>query len=317
MDDYFLAIEVRQGFIARGDVLDAGLDDRFIRRMLSSKVWTKVRKGAYCHTHTWQALDELERHRRLARAVLHSHGDVVALSKVSGLLMRAGCDVWGVDLSRVHVTRRDSRSGSIERDVVHHEGLLTDDDVELIDGLLVTKEERCVVETLGSIGVEQGLVVSDSSIRAGRVTHDKLAETLERLRPWRGSRTIDLVLRLADGRAESVGESRSRFLCWSQGLPRPEVQFHVFDHDGVLIGISDLAWPKHRMLFEFDGRVKYGRLLRPGQEPGDAVFLEKLREDALRRATGWAMERATWADLSRPVETARRTRRRMSADDTG
>ncbi len=69
-------------------------------------------------------------------------------------------------------------------------------------------------------------------------------------------------------------------------------------------------------MFEFDGRVKYGRLLQPGQEPGDAVFQEKLREDALRRATGWAMERATWHDLSRPVDLARRTRRRMRTDDS-
>ena len=70
------------------------------------------------------------------------------------------------------------------------------------------------------------------------------------------------------------------------------------------------------MLFEFDGRVKYGRLLKPGEDPGDAVFKEKLREDALRRATGWAVERATWRDLSHPVDLARRTRRRMRTDDS-
>ncbi len=37
---------------------------------------------------------------------------------------------------------------------------------------------------------------------------------------------------------------------------------------------------------EFDGRIKYGRLLRPGQEAGDAVFEEKRREDAIRDE-GW------------------------------
>jgi len=315
MDTYFLAIEARQGFVARGDVLAAGFDDRFIRRQLSSGAWTRVRKGAYCSTHTWQDLDALERHRRLARAVLHAHGDAVALSKASGLLFHPGCDVWGVDLSRVHVTRRDGRSGSIERDVVHHEGVIGDDDVEVVDGLLVMKESRCVIETIATAGVEPGLVVADSALRAARVDADALAATLDSLRPCRGSRTVDLVLRLADGRAESVGESRARFLYWSQGLPRPEVQFSVFDRDGRLLGVSDLAWPLQRLLFEFDGRIKYGRLLEPGQEPGDAVFKEKLREDALRRATGWSMERITWADLSRPVETARRTRRRMTTDD--
>jgi hypothetical protein len=121
MDQVLLSIESRRGFIARADVLSLGLDDRYIRRQLASRNWTRVRNGAYCSTSLWQALDDVERHRRLARAVLHAHGDAVALSKVSGLLMRPGCEVWGVDLRRVHVTRRDGRSGSVERDVVHHE----------------------------------------------------------------------------------------------------------------------------------------------------------------------------------------------------
>lgn len=315
MDAYFLALETRQGFIARADVLALSLDDRFIRRQLSSGVWTRVRKGAYCYTQNWQQLDAVERHRRLSRAVLHSHGNAVVLSKVSGLLARSGCEVWGIDLTRVHVTRRDARSGSIERDVVHHEGVISDDDIEVVDGLLVMKEPRCVIETIATAGVERGLVVADSALHGARVDADELGATLEMLRPCTGSRTVDLVLRFADGRAESVGESRARFLYWSQGLPRPEVQFSVFDNQGQLVGICDLAWPRHRLLFEFDGKIKYGRLLKPGQEPGDVVFQEKLREDALRRATGWALERATWADLSRPVETARRTRQRMATDD--
>ena len=135
----------------------------------SSKAWTRVRKGAYCFTFTWQTLDDVERHRRLARAVLHSHGDAVVLSKVSGLLMRPGCDVWNIDLSRVHVTRRDGRSGSIERDVVHHEGALAEDDIEVVDGLLVMRESRCVVETIATAGVEPGLVVADAALHSGRV----------------------------------------------------------------------------------------------------------------------------------------------------
>ncbi len=69
-----------------------------------------------------------------------------------------------------------------------------------------------------------------------------------------------------------------------------------------------MVWPEHGLLGEFDGRVKYGRLLRPGEEPGDAVFREKRREDELRRLTGFAMVRLVWADLHRPRETAARIR---------
>lgn len=314
MDEYFAALETGQGFIARRDVVAVGLDDRFIRTMLRTGTWTRVRKGAYCPTVVWVNLDANERHRRLARAVLHSHGDAVVLSRVSGLLMRGGCDVWRIDLSRVHVTRRDGRSGSVERDVVHHEGPITDDDIEIVDGLPVLKEARCVIETIARAGVERGMVVADSALHAGRVDEDDLNEAHARVSRRQGNRTVDLTLRLADGRAESVGESRARYVYWSQGLPRPEVQYHVYDRDGMLVGITDLAWPRRGLLFEFDGKVKYGRLLKPGQEPGDVVFEEKRREDALRRTTGFSVERATWQELSNPALMARRARQRMTGD---
>ena len=312
MDDYFAALEAQQGFIARSDVLAGGEDDRFIRRHIASGTWRRVRNGAYCLTPTWDHADAVDRHLRRARAVAHSHGDAVVLSHVTSLLTRPGCDVWGIDLGRVHVTRRDGRAGSVERDVVHHEGGVVDDDIEVVDGPLVMREARGAVDALSVNRLEPGLVLIDGVIRAGRVQTGELDLRHLATRHHQGSRTVDMALRLADGRSESVGESRARYLYWSQGLPRPEVQYVVRDRDGRLVGTTDLAWPELGLLFEFDGRVKYGRLLRPGQDPGDAVFAEKLREDALRRATGFAVERITWADLSRPAATARRARERMS-----
>ena len=64
------------------------------------------------------------------------------------------------------------------------------------------------------------------------------------------------------------------------------------------------------MLGEFDGQVKYGRLLRPGQAPGDAVFDEKRREDALRDE-GWGMIRWVWDELGRPPALVARWRRAL------
>jgi hypothetical protein len=58
------------------------------------------------------------------------------------------------------------------------------------------------------------------------------------------------------------------------------------------------------VLGEFDGRVEYGRLLRPGQAPGDAVFEEKRREDALRDER-WGMVRWVWDELGSSALVAR------------
>jgi hypothetical protein len=313
MDDVFAALEATEGFIARRDLLALGLDDRFIRMMLKARQWTRVRPGAYASTRRWEALSSTERHRVLCRAVLKAHGDGVVLSHVSGLLQYPGCNVWGVDLDRVHVTRRDGRSGGLERDVVHHEGKVSDTDVVMIGGLPVLCEDRCLVEAISVAGLEPGLVMADSCFHQRRVSPQQAEERHLSSRRL-GRRTVDLVLRLADGRAESPGETRSRYVFWSQGLPKPEVQFEVHDRSGLLVGVCDLAWPLLAMLFEFDGRIKYGRLLKPGEEPGDAVFREKKREDLLRRVTGFAMERATWVDLANPRELARRTRERFGGD---
>ncbi len=71
-------------------------------------------------------------------------------------------------------------------------------------------------------------------------------------------------------------------------------------------GTCDWGWPEHRLLGEFDGKVKYGRLLEPGQDPGEVVFAEKHREDVLREITGIGMVRLIWSDYDRPRLTAAR-----------
>jgi hypothetical protein len=76
------------------------------------------------------------------------------------------------------------------------------------------------------------------------------------------------------------------------GLPPPVPQWEVTDDGGPLVGRVDFGWPELRTVGEFDGRQKYGRLLRDGQSAADAVYDEKLREDALR-AEGLSVVRWT------------------------
>jgi hypothetical protein len=106
---------------------------------------------------------------------------------------------------------------------------------------------------------------------------------------------LHIPVRMADGRSGSIGESRGTWAFFSLGMPAPVLQFEVRDANGELIGIADWAWPRHGVLGEFDGLVKYGRLLRPDEEPGDAVFREKRREDLLREHTRFAILRLIWS----------------------
>ena len=314
MDEVFTAIAADGGYITRSDVLSMGQDDRFIRRQLHAGTWHRVRPGAYSLTATWTGLDAAERHRVLTRATMRSLGDGYVLSHQTGLLFHPGCDVWGVDLDRVHVTRRGGGSGGIEAGVVQHTGVCRDNDVVEVDGLLVMDPARCVVETSMLSRVEAGLVSADSAVHHKVVSKQGIDEALARAPRWKGRRKADLVARLTDGRSESVGETRARYLCWTQGLPAPELQYPVHDpFSGRVLGVCDFCWPQHRLLGEFDGRPKYGRLLKPGDDAAEVVFREKEREDALRMATGFAMWRVTWSGLYAPQLSARRARLLMSA----
>lgn len=58
-----------------------------------------------------------------------------------------------------------------------------------------------------------------------------------------------------------------------------------------------------RVLVEFDGAVKY--------VDRAALFEEKQREDALRRA-GWIVVRVVWSDLAEPARLRRRLRNALA-----
>jgi len=165
---------------------------------------------------------------------------------------------------------------------------------------------------------EHSLVVVEGLIHSGATTIDLLADRYaENMEHWPNSLATDLVLGLADGRTESVGETRSRYLFWSQHLPMPEPQYEVRTAAGHLLGTTDFAWPAYKLFAEFDGRVKYQRYLREGETVIDAVLREKRREQAILEETGWRMIRLVWADLYRPQATATRIRRLMQMPAAG
>ena len=301
------------GYFTRPEALRAGLDDKAIRRALKARLWKHIRWGVYTFTDLWDEQEETERHLAAARSVVRKLGSSVALSHVSAALDH-GITVWGADLSTVHVTRLDGGAGRTEAGVQHHEGFCVDSDVMERDGYLATTPVRAALETAGLLPAEAAVASLDSGLHLNRFSSEELDETFRLMQHWPDTLHLQFAVRFADGRAASVGESRSRYLCYAHGLPAPELQFSVYDERGDRAGITDMAWREHRLLGEFDGKVKYGRLLKPGETPGDAVFREKRREDNLRRLTNFSMVRITWADLYRGPQTAARIRGLMRRD---
>ncbi len=178
----------------------------------------------------------------------------------------------------------------------------------LVDEVLVTNITRTVVDVARTASFESAVVMADHALRTGGTSRTALEECLGLMGSVPGSRAAARVVAFADPLSESVGESRSRVLMRRLRMPTPDLQVRVLRRDGSVIGRCDFGWRDRRTLGEFDGRVKYGRLLRPGQTPGDAVFEEKRREDELRDHR-WQVARWTWFDLDHPPTVEQRIRR--------
>lgn len=294
------------GIVLRKDAIAAGYNDRVIARLRDDGTWHRVRHGAYVDGEVWRSASASERRKITARAVLRTAQCHSFLSHQTGAEM-LGADVWELP-DTVHLTRVDARGGRSEAGVTQHRGELRVGDTTVRAGIPITSGTRCALDVTTQADVEHSLVVVNSLLHLGETTKPLLIQALAAREFWPGTLHSDLVVRLADGRAESVGESRTSYLLWSQGIPSPVMQLDVYGRDGVLIGRLDFAWPELGVWLEFDGRAKYQQYRRPGESIADAVAREKRREDLIRELTGWRCIRITWADLFDPVGTAARIR---------
>ena len=297
----------RGRIMLRKQLLEEGYDDRAIAQRVRAGEWVKVRHGAYTDAATWNALDEAGRHALTARAVVVQSRTKVVVSHVSALPY-FDAPTWGTDLELVHVTRKDGKCGRSEAGVCQHRGAILEEDVVVRDGLEVMSPTRTALEVTTVTSVEAAVCIVSHLLHAGLTTMQQLRARYELMRQWPATLATDLVLRLSDGRFESIGESRTYYLCFREGLPMPEPQYKIFDEAGNLVARVDFAWPELGVFLEFDGKIKYEKLLKDGERPSDVVLAEKKREELICRLTGWTCIRITWADLVDPVRTAARIR---------
>lgn len=290
----------------RRDLLAAGYTADEVRQRLRGGELVPIRRGAY----TARAVDGPARHALRARAAAAALADDMVISHASAAVLH-GLPTWGLALDRVHATRPQRAGGRRGRQTHVHVAPLDPDEVVILDGVAVTAPARTAVDVARSAGFEPAVVLADRALHTGLVTPAQLADAVTRATGRPGAPAARRVVTFADRRSETVGESRSRVAIAAAGLPAPVLQWEVRGADGTWLGRTDFGWPGRRVVGEFDGRQKYGELVRPGQEPGDVVFAEKVREDALRDA-GYRVVRWIWSDLDHFAPVAARLRRLLA-----
>jgi hypothetical protein len=292
----------------RRELLAAGWNDRAIRAALRHGSLARVRHGAYVNGAVWRAMPKEAQYAVRCRAAYRQARADVVLSHTSALPF-LGVPMWGIDLDDVHLTREDNRGGRREAGVCQHRGRILDADVVTAHGVKVTSPTRAALEATTVVGPEPALAVVNFLLHTGVTTIELLRERYEReLDHWPNTLKTNLVMKLADPRIESVGETRVLWLLDQAGWPLPEPQHEVRDNSGRVFARLDFAWPELGVWLEFDGRVKYEKLLAAGESVTDVVLREKKREETITALTGWRCVRITWDDLADPARLLQRIR---------
>jgi hypothetical protein len=285
-----------RGFFSRAEAIDCGETDRTLAAARRAGLIVRLRRGMYAPADVYNAGDDAGKHLLHARAALAAQYGNVALTGPSAAALH-GFALYDQDLTVVHLLRLDRgcshRAAKINHHVVTQE---IQNDLGVYDGVVAINPARSVWEVACRSSLEGGVVTADSALRHDPQLRDAIERLQERFAYFPGSRRARLAVELADPRADSPGESVTRVQFHRYGIPMPVLQYHVVDRYGSLVGISDFYWEDERHLGEFDGKIKYQKLLRPGETASECVFREKKREDAMR-ADLRGMTRFSWSDV--------------------
>ena len=222
------------GVALRREMIRFGVTDREIAASLRHGVLRRVDRAPHTTPDQWDG-----RHRgRPAQAEVHV-GDAVAGRPggpvPSSSLVMQDVPVWAANLDVVHVTRLDGGvGGPTPACTTTRVSLSCPCSCRRQPGL-ATPAARAVIEHGTVHTVESTLVSADGALNLGLCTDtDLAAEQHLLMERWPGTQHLQVVVRLADGDAQSPGETRSRYLCWRHGLPAPVLQFEVYDETGQL-----------------------------------------------------------------------------------
>lgn len=305
----------RLGVFTGREAVRAGYRPDEIRAALSTGRWHRLRRGVYMGAASFadSRVDARLRHLVDCVAVLVSLGRGPTISHVSAarvhrLVLPRGSDE-GVRLTDETQWRR-GRAYRVAR------AALPPGDVQAILGFGVTTPARTLVDCAREWDLVDSVVAMDAALHEQRVTRTALRSNVLAASHWIGIGSAGRAVSLADGRAESPLETRGRLALVAAGLPRPELQVELHGPRGFVARVD--AWfDDAAVALEFDGRVKYLDPRR-GRDPGDVLWEEKRREDAVR-ALDVRIVRVAQEDRSprRRLELATRVRSLLAVPLSG
>lgn len=209
-----------------------------LRARLHRGEWVPVFHGVYREATTLPGPELRVEAARLSMKlpVLIAAYDTAAELHGFSVAERDTTHVLGIQLSR-------------SKHLVVHLDRLDPTQVATINGVSATNAARTAIDLARTLNRMAALATLDAAGRAGLSPDDLRAELTYHHRR-RGFRQATELIELADGRAESPMESRTRLHCIDAGLPHPRPQLEVATPDGTRR--LDLGWPQYRIGLEYD-----------------------------------------------------------------
>lgn len=307
-----LAEVAEHGVVAARDARGLGIGQSELRGLVRTGQLLPLVRGWYAvappdGAAPWHAADPFAAARALHRlrtvALLRSFAGRVTASHQSALVLRGG-RLWRADLETVHLTRTHDDHSRHRRGAVLHPALsvppsTTSDGLSTVP-LAVAVVQVGLVPTRGGRRPEplESLIAADGALHAGAISRDQLDEALALHRRHPHVEGVRLLLRHADGRHESVGETRLAQVMRVLGYAfTPQVPVTT----GRTTRRGDFGIDGTEVIVEFDGMAKYS-VGTDGTDPAAirrALKEEKARQSDLEDA-GKEVARVGWADLDRP-----------------
>ncbi|WP_350280354.1 type IV toxin-antitoxin system AbiEi family antitoxin domain-containing protein [Kribbella sp. HUAS MG21] len=295
---------IRGGVFTRADARACGYADAEIDSLLDAGRWRRIRRGTYAaHRSLMLVTQEVLYLRRVYR-VLRASGPSVFASHQSAAALHA-LPVWGLDLTRVHVTAPDGRSGRV-RGVHRHIRDPVGPGLQLWNTLRMVSPARAVVEVAANAPPAPAVVLADAALYAGMVDRRALNRAAGQL-DYGKKRALKVLDQLTG--ASSIAESRLRFILATTGLPTPsETPVPEPDHEEPDDSAAGALWfPDERTVVEFEPRFPFWceqsepttDVPVPGPPHGSS-----LADDPQPVERCWI----PWADLDNPQTVADRIR---------
>lgn len=299
---------IRGGVFTRADARACGYPDAEIDALLDSGRWRRIRRGTYAAHRSLMLVTKEVLHLRRVYRVLRASGPNVFASHQSAAALHA-LPVWGLDLTRVHVTAPDGRSGRV-RGVHRHIRDPVGPGLQLWNTLRMVSPARAVVEVAANAPPAPAVVLADAALYTGLVDRRALNRAAGHLDYGR-KRAVKVLDQLTG--ASSIAESRLRFILATSELPAPsESPPPEFDQSDPEAPAAEALWfPDERTVVEFEPRFPFWR--EESEPTADDPASEPVPDPAPAPSVTdgpQPVERCwiSWTDLDNPQTVADRIR---------